>query len=270
MNVVGTPFNLHYESRRAPGYLTLYRLKIPISGSSVSPKLKRIDLSVFVAGQMLVSTGFRPLPNLSYDLVWDGKDAYGRRLQGATDVTVRLTYVYPLVYRSTNRFGPNGTAAMEIGFDIQRADFSLSKVWRGPIGTWQSTVLDLGGWDLSIHHVYDAQNKTLYLGSGGQRDTDSLNFDIITTAAGNGQPGYNGDNIPATQAKVSFPTAVVVGPTGACILLTIRTSGCGESGRMASSPPLPGNGKGCPGTDPCGDGGPATQAQIGVTLPQLP
>src|SRR5690348_7613801 len=33
---------------------------------------------------------------------------------------------------------------------------------------------------------------------------------LITTVAGTGTPGYNGDNIPAAQAQLDFPEAAVL------------------------------------------------------------
>ena len=36
--------------------------------------------------------------NLSHAFIWDGKDVYGRVLQGAQQVKVRVGYVYDAVY----------------------------------------------------------------------------------------------------------------------------------------------------------------------------
>ena len=88
---------------------------------------------------------------------------------------------------------------------------------------------------------------------------------IITTVAGVGTQGFNGDGIPATQAKLSTPRGIAVGPDGSLYIadhsnMRIRrvtpdgiintVAGIGET-------VLP-----CQCGGFAGDGGPATQARI--------
>jgi hypothetical protein len=49
--VPGTPFTLHYDTSRAPGYKVDRTLRIPLTGGSVPGTLQRVDLTVAVAGQ---------------------------------------------------------------------------------------------------------------------------------------------------------------------------------------------------------------------------
>src|SRR5437867_179334 len=68
---------------------------------------------------------------------------------------------------------------------------------------------------LSVHHFYDPVEHVLHEGNGERRSVQTINA-IITTSAGNGGVGYNGDNIPATQASfgLSSPQGAAVGPDG--------------------------------------------------------
>ncbi len=91
--VVGTPFSLHYRGDRVPGRQTGYSLKIPLSGASLPTGLQRIELQIEVAGRKFTQA-FSPAPNLTYDFTWDGRDAYGRIVQGVQPVSIRTGYVY--------------------------------------------------------------------------------------------------------------------------------------------------------------------------------
>lgn len=79
--ITGTPFQLHYGSDRMPGRKDAYTLDIPLSGATLPTSLRRIELQVSVAGKKFTQN-FGPTPNQHYSFSWDGKDAYGRTVQG--------------------------------------------------------------------------------------------------------------------------------------------------------------------------------------------
>ena len=81
---------------------------------------------------------------------------------------------------------------------------------------------------------------------------------IITTVAGTGTAGYNGDNIPGTQARLNSPWRVTIDPAGN---LYIADSGNDRIRKLAPNgiiTTVAGTGK--PGYS--GDGGPATSATL--------
>src|SRR5262249_20637996 len=144
---------------------------------------------------------------------WDGKDAYGRLLQGGQPITVELGYGYPVVYVRTTRFGSNGNGFISVGNSGRGQEFILKQRWQGYTGMWSSIVPALGGWSLSAHHAYDPVGRVLYLGDGRQRSTRALG-NAITTVAGNGNIGYFGDGGPAIYAPIWQPWGVAVAPDG--------------------------------------------------------
>src|SRR5204863_1570109 len=97
VSIAGTPFGLNYQSDRAPGHTAAYTLKIPLSGANVPVTLRRIHLEIEVAGRRIVEN-FPPQPNQIHTFTWDGKDAYGRSLQGAQPIRVAVSYEYRAQY----------------------------------------------------------------------------------------------------------------------------------------------------------------------------
>jgi RHS repeat-associated protein len=97
LGINGTPYQLVYRGDRVPGRAASRSLRIPLIGATVPISLTRIDLEIDVAGQQ-VTQSFPPNPNQTYLFTWNGQDAYGRTLQGQQPVTVRIGYVYPLIY----------------------------------------------------------------------------------------------------------------------------------------------------------------------------
>lgn len=86
---------------------------------------------------------------------------------------------------------------------------------------------------------------------------------IITTVAGNGTAGYSGDGSLATAAQLNDPRGIAVGPDGS---LYIADSNNDRIRRVSPSGFITtfagGNDSCVRRTDPCGDGGPATEATI--------
>ncbi|MBC8212879.1 MAG: PKD domain-containing protein [Gammaproteobacteria bacterium] len=289
VRVSGTPFSLNYRSDRVTGNKTAYTIDVPISDAIVPVSLLRIDLNLTVAGKttwhavgesnqspcsivngLASCTSFNPLiieplENQSYRYTWDGKDAYGRTLQGRQPVTGRIGYTYVGGtgggYQNTEVFAASGTQSITQGF--QRELATLWQEWSGSIGLWDEKTRGLGAWSLSEHHVYDPFSQILYKGDGSQRSAGVVS-EVITTVAGDGTQGYSGDGGPATKAQLDSILDVAVGADGSLYIASggndNRIRRVGPDGIITT---VAGNGGDCtPATNPCGDGGPATDAQL--------
>ena len=175
VDVTGTPFTLHYQSDRVPGRQAT--LKIFLTGNTIPKTLKRIELEVRVAGRL-----FKPslviAPNQTYTFTWDGRDAYGRPVQGIQPVTVRLGYVYDVVYGQPAQTARSFALWASGSLGILRAgpglEFILWQTWAAAIGQWDARAQGLGGWSLNAHHAYDPLRQVLYLGNGQRRSAESL------------------------------------------------------------------------------------------------
>src|SRR5262249_51636040 len=117
--IVGTPYTLNYRSDRVPGRVK--GLNISLSGTSVPPSLVSIGLQVSVAGQTH-QFKFPAAPNQQTTFVWDGRDAYGRPVQGGQVASAAIDYEYPVVYRepgsTSQAFAGLGSATIFSGASI--------------------------------------------------------------------------------------------------------------------------------------------------------
>ena len=203
LGVVGTPYQLVYQSNRVIGNLSGYSLEIPVSGEVRDTTLLTIDLTIQVAGNTFKER-FGKVSNETYSFHWDGKDAFGRQLEGPQPITTYLTYIYPLTYIATNRFANVGSGTSLASDRINRV-FEITVQWTGKIGNWVNPVKDLGGWSLDVHHTYDPEQKILYLGNGDVRGSETLTFDVIQNFAG---------NVTSAQTGLNQPRGGTVAPDG--------------------------------------------------------
>lgn len=255
VEIVGTPYRLHYQSNRAAGNKDAYTIKIPLSTTTLPSSVKEIVLEIEVAGQQLTQS-FAPTPNQGYTFTWDGKDDYGRLLQGSQPISIRVGYVYDAEYQEPAQFDQAFAAFSGIPITGSRAreEITLWQEWKSKIGVWDRAAQKLGGWSLNIHHVYDPGSQTLYLGDGRQRSTEVMG-QVISTVAGNGETGVSGDGGPAIEAEVN-PRDVVIGPDGSLYIASTRVRRVDPEGIITTFA-----GGGDP-PDDLGDGGPATQARL--------
>ena len=262
VDICGTSFNLHYCSDRVPGRLAAYTLEIPLSGANIPASLKRIDLEIFVAGQRFAES-FPAAPNQRHSFTWDGKDAFGRTLQGAQPVRIRIGYVYDAVYLAPNqvelsfaRFSASGVAIVG---SRARQEFTLFQELTVAVGCLDARTKGLGGWSLNIHHAYDPTDQTLYLGDGKRRSARSLNIgQVITTVAGAGPIGDSGDGGPATEAKLLNPEGIAVGADGSLYISDSSSDRIRRVGPNGIITTIAGTGE----RGFSGDGGPAAGAQL--------
>jgi RHS repeat-associated protein len=264
--ITGTPFSLNYRSNRK----SAFTLDIPLSGATVSPILRSIELEVSVAGQMFAQS-FPAAPNQRTTFTWDGEDAYGRILQGAQPVTVRVGYTYGAVMYQTpasviNSFANYGDSTFT--GNGTRLEITIWQQAITKIGGWDARAQALGAWTLSPHHAYDPIDQALHLGNGQRRRASGLPA-IIATVAG-GAPSCSGtlpcgDGGPATNASIFAQDIVLDGQGNLFIADTFRHKirKVNENGIITTIA-----GTGVAGFS--GDGGPATQAQLntatGVTV----
>lgn len=263
IDLVGIPFSLHYRSDRVVGRASARVVEIPLSDASLPPNLLRIELECDVAGNRQTWT-YPPSPNLSHSYFWDGRDAYGRFVQGRQKLRVRVGYTFPAEYG-----GPASAPAsfgLPPGSPTPSQDFERLEVtyWQESsleIGAFLAQSFGLGGWTIGPNHLFDHGSGLLVMGDGRRRSTPAFG-NSLRTAAGDGIEASvpsEGDGGPASAARLGSPENIAVGPDGS-IYVADRTMHqirrISPSGIISTFA-----GTGVRGFS--GDGGPAALAQIG-------
>lgn len=288
IDVTGVPFGLHYRSNRTPARGKANVIDIRLTDATVPPPLQSVRVEIAIAGRVFKET-FPPTPNQTYQFVWDGKDAYGRKMNGRQPAKVRVGYQYVAQYYATAsefaesyaRFGSlpitravsgggGGGGGGGVVFDIFRRE---SRVTAPPITLFQefetsvggpldARAQALGGWTLGVHHVYDPIGRELLLGNGGRRDASDA-AQKIDTIGGLGSGFVPVEGIPAKQALFDRVDDMEVGPDGSLYVVENAAQRVRRIGPDGIVTLVAGNGNPCGApTLPCGDGGQATQAQL--------
>ena len=186
--IAGTPYALNYRSNRVAG--RSIELKIPLTGATPHPQLDQVTVRLQLAGRS-EERRFAPQPNQSTTFVWDGKDAYGRPVQGQAPLSIAIAYRYPAAYSSPaalrRSFGYAGAGLITVPDAPLAARSALAAVnalqavvTRQPAYLWQrydvqlraldaGRRLGLGGWTIDPVHFYDPNGRQLDLGDGHSR-----------------------------------------------------------------------------------------------------
>ncbi len=210
VSLSGTPFALHYRSGGCADRQSNLTVNIPLSSSDIPSSLKRIELEIRVAGQRF-NRQFPAEPNQSDSFTWNGKDAYGRDLQGEQTVLVRIGYTYDGVYGEAERFGAFLSKNIPITGSRTRQEVTLWQERQVEIGAFATKGLRVGGWSLNAqHHI---SGRRLYLGDGSRRTVNPINGYVLKKVAGKFLPGsnYSGDGGPATEADIGSDVTIAIG-----------------------------------------------------------
>jgi RHS repeat-associated protein len=262
--VVGTSYSLHYSSDRVPGRKDRYSRAIRLTGATVPSDLKQVDLLVQVAGRSFTQAFPCPCtPNQSFVFQWDGRDGYGRELQGKHPVTVKVSYRFDGSYLAPApmeaSFGAVGSGSTGVAL---REDLVNDRIATSLLGTFRQDLLGLGGWSLSVHHFYDPGAQVLYLGDGRRRSGQAIGATIKTVAGGVACCNLN-DGGKALSAWLGGPRGLELAPDGSIYFAdqaSDRIRRIKPGGTIVTVA-----GSGTPGIDSfgfAGDGGPATLPKL--------
>jgi RHS repeat-associated protein len=231
--IVGTPFNLHYQSNRTLSYGAGRLLEVPLIGDTVPTGLVGVRVQVAVAGHTYSAnypTASQKLePNLRFSAAWDGTNISKKLVQGQQTATVTMAYVY------RDAKNKNLSAVIPVTFDV-------------PLGAWDARAFKLGGFAIDAFHSYDPAQQIVYFGHGGQRS----GYNVALTAS----PANRLDSF-----TLGTPDSLVVASDGS-LIFTDDQSTSNSYGRVIRITP-----DGTPSVL-FGPGAPGDAANVQMTQPQ--
>jgi RHS repeat-associated protein len=240
--IAGTPFALHYRSNRVPGDKAMRSVCIPLVGPTTPDTLEAIQATVDVAGRRYSRAFSWPGPDSVWNFSdWDGKDAYGRTVQGSVTATIRVGYEFKQSYTITTietgggSFN-NGAMSASVGKatdgdrDVGRVYWTTQRV---SLGAPSTAAAGLGGWTITPHHIYDTNGSgALYLGDGSTQHTNRQAL-IVKRWGGDGWPSDRNTDDPdgtIATARHRSPVDLVAGRDGS---LFFTDAWKGTVGRIA-------------------------------------
>jgi len=240
----GTGYELDYSSAVVAGRRANYRLNLQVPApflqalpggiflcrpnrtpecqSEGVPTNYRVDstVSVSVAGREFAMTSKNAAigADTTWFFEWDGRDGYGREVQGEQPTTVRTCYNYPAVlygdeapfFSSWAQPALSGVSRVARFVGQFSAVFDLCTTANVKIGGWNVKSAALGGWTLSAQHMLDVPNRTVYRGDRGIQRVDDLNRYVVNGAVGSGHSASPDHPLPLTEGMRA--NAIDLGP----------------------------------------------------------
>lgn len=228
VSIPGTSISLLYASDRALGRSSKRTLTLRLSDETPTENLISLRLTVSVGGKTFVQT-YAPAANVIGTFEWDGRDAYGRLVEGSAWADVEITQVYAYIYRfypsgyavaseRANSFGLPPppltlTPAQQTLYGVPLNTYNRSIKVRRLLHTEVLNVSAARGWAADIHHSLDINSGEIYGGDGVTRFVKS-SAAVVTNVAGTGAATFNGDDRLATVTTFNRPNATAVGADG--------------------------------------------------------
>ncbi len=214
VDLAGTDFKLHFESDRTPGSANRRSFRLKLVGDEVHKDLEKIVVETMIAGRRFKET-VDATPNRIHAFTWDGKDAFGRTVQGTQTARIKVGYQYDVEYATAVPYtvaegedlgggaftsswgampdplgdrrmvlvsagggGGGGGATARVTMPPTRGPITLWQEYRRDLGVWDARAAGLGGWTLDAHHAYDPIARVLHMGDGSTRSAESVNATI--------------------------------------------------------------------------------------------
>ncbi len=147
----------------------------PIGENDKFMTAKSVKLEIEVAGQVTkIDLGSEP--PLAYKFVWDGKDKYGRYVNGMAKANVKIIYEYPVYYdmKAMQLAGIKSFALVSSSRgSIYYRSMAIMKKLRNLSYDVYNYVRP-NKWHLGINHSYDVKNDSLLTGRGELIKNDKL------------------------------------------------------------------------------------------------
>ncbi|MBK7891917.1 MAG: hypothetical protein IPJ84_14075 [Bdellovibrionales bacterium] len=144
VDLIGTPFALHYSSARALGRTTPLRKRVSLIDNTFDSSLTLVLSDFEIAGRTFHHQ-YQPIAYLGFDFIWDGLDANGQRVKGSAELVSKFS---------------------EVSFPSRSNELETVHVER--IGTFYAVTAGMGGWTITPNHFYDVGAKKLYRGDGAE------------------------------------------------------------------------------------------------------
>jgi len=199
--IAGTGLTLNYRSDRVVGRKAGRMIIIPLSKITQPSEFGGTLIEIRIAGRRIIkipTTGSK-----EYVFVWDGKDAYGRLLQGEQPVRYRIGYQYQGYYALGRRSNSSGSSAASHSFGKKPAGGSRGPITRNGatltywtswyserLGTlWDVRGQGFGGWTVNLQHSYSPLGRGLVLGDGRKRQQAAILGGTISSLISKGLGG---------------------------------------------------------------------------------
>jgi RHS repeat-associated protein len=211
----GTPYALRYQSDRAPGRATSLTIPLTDATWNTATKPLRVDVNITIAG---VSTDFSfPASTLvasqSFTWPWNRLDAYGNVMQGLQEAVVSVNYVYQsyfatdippdMLHSTFGMVAANGTP-YNLTYNRGADTIAVGTTNLIRIGIQDPEPQGLGGWTVSVNHLYDPESQTLWGGDGSRSVVTPAAMQIDTV---------QGTKILSGAGQVSRPAVASDGST---------------------------------------------------------
>lgn len=218
--VQGTPFALSYDSARVPGRLSARTVAVSLTDNDLPPGLSGVELTIDVAGRRF-TRDYPALPNLKETFTWDGRDPYGRTMQGVQDVAVYVGWTYPAIYRrpgATLGFADYSTGPALMA---SRRPFTAPEEQHVEMRPWDARGVGLGGWTFDVNHSLDVAGNLALYGDGTTRDGGPAAGSINTIAGRALTAGSTCTNAhigtPGTLCSLRAPWGIDAGADGSVV-----------------------------------------------------